>query len=187
MTKAEAGAPARERLIRAASDLFRRYGQAAVGVEAIVAEAGAAKATLYKAFGSREGLVEAVLERRAAEWRTWFFAEIARAGADPRARLARIFPALRLSLDSNDDGFDFFRGGAAEAPLKEIARAHEEALRAEFERLARDLGAPAPGVLARRILLLFDGAVAGAARDGTGEAADLAHDMLGRMIDEIRT
>lgn len=187
MTKAEPDAPARERLIRAASDLFRRYGLAAVGVEAIVAEAGAAKATLYKAFGSREGLVEAVLERRAAQWRAWFFAELGKAGADPRARLARIFPALRLWLDSGDADFDFLRAGIAEAPLRVVARAHNDALRTEFERLARDLGAPAPGALARRILLLVDGAVAGAALDGTGEAAGVAQDMLQRMIDEIRS
>ena len=54
--------PARERLIEAASRLFCRYGINAVGVDTVVAEAGTAKATLYKAFGSKEKLVEAVLE-----------------------------------------------------------------------------------------------------------------------------
>ena len=53
---------ARERLLLAASDLFCRYGINATGVDAIVAAAGTAKTTLYKAFGSKEGLLRAVLE-----------------------------------------------------------------------------------------------------------------------------
>ena len=53
----------RERLIAAATRLFCRYGVNSVGVDAIVEAAGTAKTTLYKLFGSKDGLVEAVLER----------------------------------------------------------------------------------------------------------------------------
>ena len=53
---------ARDRLIRAASELFCRYGINATGIDAIVEQSGTAKATLYKTFGSKEGLIEAVLK-----------------------------------------------------------------------------------------------------------------------------
>ncbi len=54
----------RGRLIAAATNLFCQRGINAVGVDAIVEEAGTAKTTLYKLFGSKEHLVEAVLGRR---------------------------------------------------------------------------------------------------------------------------
>ena len=56
-------APPRERLIESARTLFCRYGINSVGVDAIIEAAGTAKTTLYKLFGSKDGLVEAVLER----------------------------------------------------------------------------------------------------------------------------
>jgi AcrR family transcriptional regulator len=66
---AQQGPSPRERLLLAASKLFCRFGINAVGIDAVVAEAATAKATLYKAFGSKEQLVEAVLEREGRIWR----------------------------------------------------------------------------------------------------------------------
>ena len=56
--------PPRDRLIDSAKKLFCRYGINSVGVDAIIEQAGTAKTTLYKLFGSKDGLVEAVLEQR---------------------------------------------------------------------------------------------------------------------------
>jgi len=66
----------RDRLIEAATRLFCRYGVNSVGVDAIVEAAGTAKTTLYKVFGSKDGLVEAVLDREGRTWRAWFVEEI---------------------------------------------------------------------------------------------------------------
>ena len=77
--------PARERLLRAAADLFCRRGIHAVGVDAIVEAAGTAKTTLYKLFGSKERLVEAVLE---AEGRAWRVRRRAALAARSKARLS---------------------------------------------------------------------------------------------------
>jgi len=58
-------------------------------------------------FGSKDGLVEAVLDREGRTWRAWFVAEIDGPGGSAVERLARIGPArgngsarglLRLSL-----------------------------------------------------------------------------------------
>lgn len=61
--------PPRERLLQSARKLFCRYGVNSVGVDSIIDSAGTAKTTLYKLFGSKEGLVEAVLDREGQEWR----------------------------------------------------------------------------------------------------------------------
>ncbi len=89
---AAAGASPRDRLLEAATRLFCRYGINAVGVDTVVNEAGTAKATLYKTFGSKELLVSAVLEREGASWRDWFLSALNAGEARPDERLRRIFP-----------------------------------------------------------------------------------------------
>ena len=46
-------APARERLLKAAADLFYRDGVGATGIDAITARAGVAKMSLYNNFASK--------------------------------------------------------------------------------------------------------------------------------------
>ncbi len=55
---------ARGRLLGAATRLFCKNGINATGIDAIINEAGTAKTTLYKLFGSKTNLVHAVLEKR---------------------------------------------------------------------------------------------------------------------------
>ena len=55
----------RERLLKAASKLFYDEGIHTVGIDRVIEKAGVAKASLYSAFGSKEGLVRAYLGERA--------------------------------------------------------------------------------------------------------------------------
>jgi len=59
-------ASGRDRLLRAAVDLFDRKGFAATTVREIVTAAGLSKPSLYYHFGSKEGIFQAIM-RRAAE------------------------------------------------------------------------------------------------------------------------
>ena len=112
--------------------MFCRYGVNSVGVDAIVEAAGTAKTTLYKLFGSKDGLVEVVLEREGQAWRAWFLAEIDGPGGSAAERLARIGPALkqwfsrrrllRLSLSST-------RSGRATRPTTACARSRSRTRR----------------------------------------------------------
>ena len=156
--------PARERLIEAASRLFCRYGINAVGVDTVVAEAGTAKATLYKAFGSKEKLVEAVLEREGRQWRDWFLAGLD-AGEDASVdRLRRIFPLLgEWFAQDRFYGCPFINAigehDKAEDRLRAITIAHKKAVLGRIESLALEAGAPDPNRLAHQLGLLIDGAI----------------------------
>jgi AcrR family transcriptional regulator len=88
-------ADGRERCLRAAYDLFCRYGVNAIGIDRVIAEAGVAKMTLYRHFRSKDELVLAVLERREEIWtRGWLAREIERRGDTPAERLLAMFDVL---------------------------------------------------------------------------------------------
>ena len=53
----------RDRLLAAADRLFYREGVRAVGIDRVLAEADAAKASLYQHFGCKDQLVASYLER----------------------------------------------------------------------------------------------------------------------------
>jgi len=175
---------ARDRLVEAASGLFCRYGINAVGVDAVVRDAGVAKATLYKTFGSKERLVEAVLEREGRLWRDWFIREIDAGAASAVERLRRIFPLLeQWFARERFYGCPFINAigehDKSENRLRSLTLAHKLAVLDRIEALAREAGASDPGKLAHQLGLLMDGAIVVAmiSRDPAcarlaGEAAD---------------
>jgi len=77
----DAGETGRERVSRAAYELFSREGLRAVGVDAVIARAGTAKMTLYRNFPSKDDLIIDFLRRREQLWtREWLEAESRRRG-----------------------------------------------------------------------------------------------------------
>ena len=82
-------APARERILEAAYELFSRQGIRAVGIDSIVESSGVARMTLYRHFASKDALVLAFLERREERWiKDWLQREVelraVDSGAPPR-------------------------------------------------------------------------------------------------------
>ena len=59
MNDARRAGTARERLLAAASRLFYAQGMTATGIDAVTAEAGVAKMSLYNNFSSKEELMRA--------------------------------------------------------------------------------------------------------------------------------
>lgn len=62
------GEASRERLLEAAIELIAHRGYAATSVDAICRSAGSVKTALYWHFGSKEGLLAAVVDRVANDW-----------------------------------------------------------------------------------------------------------------------
>src|SRR5258706_4592211 len=96
-TQTEGRAPARERLLAAADELFYAEGVQSVGIDRIIEHAGVAKASLYNLYGSKEALVSAYLESRHRSTLERLNATVAR-HPDPRKRLLSVFDAQRENL-----------------------------------------------------------------------------------------
>src|ERR1700748_1491635 len=93
----------RERISRAAYDLFSREGVRTVGVDAVIARAGTAKMTLYRNFPSKDDLIIEFLRRREQLWtRDWLEAESTLRGQTPREQLLAIFDVVSEAFGSPD-------------------------------------------------------------------------------------
>jgi AcrR family transcriptional regulator len=68
--KAEQSEASRERLERAAADLFAQRGYRDASVQAIGEAAGISRGSIFWHFGSKEGLLFAVVDRVFREWET---------------------------------------------------------------------------------------------------------------------
>ncbi|GJD48093.1 hypothetical protein OPKNFCMD_0809 [Methylobacterium crusticola] len=158
-----AGTP-RDRLLRAATELFCRHGIHAVGVDAVVAAAGTAKATLYKLFGSKERLVETVLEQEGRAWRDWFLGGLEAGEAPARERLERIFPLLGTWFrDERFYGCPFINAvgehDKRDDRIRALTLAHKRQVIARLRDLLAEAGARDPDSLVHEVGLLIDGAI----------------------------
>ena len=168
----------RTQLIETALRLFYRHGFHATGIDRLLAEAGIAKMTLYKHFGSKDALILACVAERDRIFRAWFEAEIDRRAKAPRDRLLAVFDILDTWFKSRDFYGCFFINAAAEHapaddPVHLAAAEHKREVRGILERVAAEAGADDAGLLARQIHLLMEGAtVMAQVAGGSGTAMD---------------
>src|SRR5712672_3095790 len=170
---------ARGRLLSAATHLFCKDGINATGIDAIIHEAGTAKTTLYKLFGSKTNLVHAVLESEGKQWREWFIGAIESGGGNAQAKLMRIFPALKSWFgEERFYGCPFINAVAEhdkdQKQFRAVAMRHKKVVLAHIEKLAAEMGAAEPELLAHQLALLIDGAIVAAMVSRNPGVADTA-------------
>jgi AcrR family transcriptional regulator len=175
LTDAPERVSARERLLAAADALFYGEGVNTVGIDRVIAAAGVAKASLYKAFGSKEELIREYLARRHAARIERLTRDLA-PFATPRERLRGFFTVLAQRMaDPDYRGCAFIRASAEQpvGPLVAEASALSRAwLRGLLTDLARAAGAADPAGLAAQLALIYDGAgVAALMEQDRSEAA----------------
>ena len=190
-SKAAAVVSPRDRLIEAATRLFCRYGVNSVGVDEIVAAAQTAKTTLYRSFGSKEGLVEAVLESEGRAWRTWFLAEIDGPGGPALARLHRIGPALRLWFEREDFyGCPFINAvgesDKADNRMRSLAIAHKKIVLERLAALCAEAALHEPLQVAHSLGLIIDGAIVAALVTGNASIADTASQACAMILSQAK-
>lgn len=167
----------RERVSRAAYELFSRDGVRAVGVDAVIARAGTAKMTLYRNFPSKDDLVIDFLQRRERVWtQEWLQAESRRRGATPREQLLAIFDIFSEWFDRPDfEGCPFLTTmievSDREHPVYRAAVSHLANIRTYIEDLAREAGLRDPGSFARKWHILMKGSIMAAHEGDTAAAA----------------
>jgi AcrR family transcriptional regulator len=161
--------PARQRLLDAATALFYREGIHSVGVDRIIEESGVTRATMYKQFQGKEGLVLAYLQGEDQHLRE-LFAAVATTSDDPAVLLDLVIAGIEQDIrERHTRGCPFINAAAEypdEGPVRELIADHREWFRATLEHLAGAGGLSEPAEVAASLVLLRDAALVGGYLDG---------------------
>lgn len=182
-------APARDRLLAAANELFYAEGINNVGIDRVIDHAGVAKASLYANFQNKEELVRAYLESRHDARKGRMLERIER-HRSPRERALAVFDSVAETVaQPGFRGCPFARAAAelpGDGPAKDVNAQARGWLRELFTALLREAGARNAPALAQQFVLLFDGAVMAAQMDGNVDAARMARTMAASLLDASR-
>ncbi len=176
------------RLLDAADELLFTRGAVVTPVDAVLERAGVSPATLYRAYGSKEGLIAAALDRRQSSWLETWDAAVEQA-PDDRSRLLAVFDALDCFRRAPGGArWCAFLGTAAEyadpSPVLAAAiRRDTSDLRSRLTTLAEPVAGPDAGALAEALLLVVSGDLAMRLRDGYPADAHTARAVAEAVID----
>jgi AcrR family transcriptional regulator len=106
----------RMRILAAARELFRSAGYAASTMEAIAASAQVSAKTVEAAFGSKRGVLAAVVDPLASSGPPRDLVDQVRAAEDPRHRIRLVAELTRRAYEASVPEFELMRGAAAVAP-----------------------------------------------------------------------
>lgn len=155
---------ARERIFSAARDLFYRQGIRAVGVEAIAAEAGTTKMTLYRHFSSKDQLVVEILKAHDRDFWAWWESVTLPLNGQPRRQIEALFREFEeLACDDGSCRGCPIANAAVEMyeeehPARQIVKEHHDELRSRLRLLCEQMGARDSGRLSDALFLLMAGA-----------------------------
>jgi AcrR family transcriptional regulator len=163
--------PVRERLVEAASELFYAQGLRAVSADRIIERVGTTKVTFYRHFRTKDDLVVAYLEGRAAIEREGVGGAVARAGGDVETALRLISEGLgAVACSPGFRGCPFINAAAEypdpEHPVHRAVLEHRQWLTGTVREAFRAAGHPDPDGAAHRFVMLRDGAMVAGYLDG---------------------
>ncbi len=182
------GRGARERILRAAQQLFREQGINNTGMDQLCAVAGVSKRTAYQHFGSKDELIAEYLRRLDPDTMPEV---LERTDLTPRERLLAVFEKPLASTPAPTPLCPFI--GAAveisdpEHPARVRAREYKQSVASRLTETARQAGAADPELLGEQLALLLDGASARTRTLGTDTiptAAGIAATLIKHAIPE---
>jgi AcrR family transcriptional regulator len=149
-----------------AHELFYWHGIRATGIDTVAAEAAVAPTTLYRLFGSKDGLVAAYLERNDEGYQDWLTTTTDPSVGSPRERILALFDALAEQTRPERCRGCPFLMALAEYPdpdsvVHATAVATKERVRSHLQSLTRELAAETavadPSALADQLALVLEG------------------------------
>ena len=179
---------ARERIVRAAGDLFYAEGIHAVGVDRVTAAAGVAKATMYQQFRSKDELVAACLQRRAEHWRASVADPVLALPGSAARRVGAVFERLGEAFATPGYRGCPFINAAAEypgpdGPVAAAIAAHRAQVRGLFAELLAGVPPARRAALTDQLVLLYDGTMVGAQLDQGPRAARRARAAARQLLE----
>jgi AcrR family transcriptional regulator len=160
-TRPSGGRGARERIERAAAQLFYRNGIHATGVELIAQQSNVSKRTLYQHFPSKNDLVDSYLRGVDAQGGSLSERRLDDTTLSARDRLLAVFEMSRREVMR---GCPFHNAAVESAgslrSTDEIVRAHKQQFTRRLIAVAQEAGAADPHLLGQQLAVLFEGATA---------------------------
>ncbi|MDO9377407.1 MAG: TetR/AcrR family transcriptional regulator [Nocardioidaceae bacterium] len=172
-----------DRILDSAETLFFTDGIAVTGVDRVAASAGVAIATLYKHVGSKDGLLEAVLERRLRSWTEHWDAAI-EAADSPTDELLAVFDAVTsFRASAGATQWCSFLATASERPhppgagadpVLDLVDRDTRLVTDRLRELARSADLDDPQAVASSLLLLYNGVLGSLLRGTPDDPVALA-------------
>jgi len=177
------------RILAAAALCFYRDGIWATGVDALAAEAGVSKRTLYNHFVSKDSVIAAYLRQRESHWQAKLDELWEEMGDDPVERVVANVRAYARPVEP-----ERFRGSAFINAAAELADEHSEALgviQHSLDRMEDGIASILRKAryrqskrLAKHVLYLLEGAVVVGGARRSAAALDDAERMIRDLLDE---
>lgn len=187
----------RDHLVDTAMKLFCKQGFRATGIDAVLAESGVAKKTLYNHFRSKDELIIATLQKRDADFMNFARDGVSRLAGrqsgDPRmARILALFDALQeWASGDNFNGCTFINASAEfprrEDPIHVACMNHKKLVIQFIEELISELQLPDSHQVAKQIALLIEGAIVTAHTTCDPSGVALAKHTTRQLLDSYRS
>ncbi|MGH2601711.1 MAG: TetR/AcrR family transcriptional regulator [Dehalococcoidia bacterium] len=170
----------RRHVLDVAARLFYADGIRAVGIDRLAQEAQVTTATLYRLFGSKEGLVAAYLRRADQEWFDWLEQAVAAGG------LAQFFDELDARTREPCYRGCAFSMALAEYPsdseIHSVAVEHKRRVRARLREMVAAASCADPEVTAEQLMLVMDGMSTSAAECAAGSPPGVGPALARRLL-----
>lgn len=168
-----------EKLLLTARRLFCRAGIHATGVSRILEEAGVARGSLYKHYGSKENLLKAVLDTEANMWFHWFDIDLPDLKCSAKERILTLFDLLGNWFKKEDFFGCVFINAVAEhekdsAWVKEMAGAYRNQIMERLRALIVESKSNDPDIVTQKLALIIEGAIITAMVTQNSQAAHIA-------------
>jgi len=178
----------REKILKTAEQLIYQNGIHATGMDLLVKTSGVARKSIYRHFANKEDVAAAALNARDERWMHWFKTESDKGDA-PQDRILTMFTVLKSWFESEG-----FRGcafintagevGDPDDPVRQIAKMHKQKLLDYVLELCVQLNIQHPEALAKKLLILIEGAITLSYVMGDGSAADNARDVAKVLLEQ---
>jgi AcrR family transcriptional regulator len=176
-------------ILRAATHLLYGRGLDGIGVAELCTTIRISKETLYRHFGSKEGLVQAVLWARSDRILQWVHDALDAAGEDPFDQLAAVFDELeRWHTEPAFRGCAILNAATQQhdGPARAVARHHLDRQLEVLTDIARRAGAADPTTVGKQLLALRVGATVLADHQADLEAAQSAKEAAVSLLHASR-
>lgn len=178
-----------EKILNTAEGLFEANGFHATGIEAIASSAGVTKRTLYKHFGSKEGLIEAVLCKHQNNMMERIRSRVAKIEPDGSEQLLACFDLYQeWFCRSNFAGCIFIKTlnefQQCSERLFTIATQAKSELHNYLSEIAGKAGVKNPELLAVQLQLILEGSIIVAQCGCENESIRIAREFAEKTIAE---